>query len=324
MRRLFLFILSFLPLSPLSCATTYSPILKNAEDGFQKRWHDFGGETRKFPLWTPSWDEEELKVRFAEMTKERWMTYFENPGDLKKPNGVLRHTPNFKEPANFTLFGSRYPYPVAFAYNLADPRYNASIITLEGKQYLALEAPTQETLPRFLSILDHYRVTDLVRLTPALFKTRECSFPYWEGHILVSRKTGRPTIKVASRDINYFYTDDWVDDEGIAPEELLALIRAVMKSRDGSSQMIAVHCRAGLGRTGTFLVAYALVQEIDGQIAKGIDPAHMQLSIDKIVWEISLQRAFMVPHFPQYKALYQFVDYYIESSSFGKSIKKRQ
>ncbi len=308
MRHLFLatFIFSLFHFSSAACEETFA----NAEKGFQVRWQEFQ-EGRQFPLWTPNWKEEELKGRFDQMESERWQVYFTNPEDCQKPNAIGIYKPSYESPNTFPSWGSRYPYSGSFNYNHASDRYNASLITLHGKQFIALEGPTQENVPAFLHVLDQYQVTDLVRLTPATYKNRENSTPYWEGHINIHPKNGRTTLELNGKEINYFFTDSWINHNGIEPERLIALVKAVM-GQETEKQIIAVHCRAGVGRTGTFLAAYTLIRDIDQQIAGGIAPDHIQVSIDKIVWEICLQRPFMVTHFAQYKTLYELVNRYIE------------
>jgi protein tyrosine phosphatase len=243
---------------------------------------------------------------------ERWATYFVNPEECHKADAIGRHKESYQPPDTWKSWGSRYPFPGAFAYNHASPSYNASIITLDGKQFLAMEAPTKDNLNRFCQLFSQYHVTDLVRLTPAISANKENSFPYWEGHINIHPATGRSTIELGGGEINYYATDCWENHEGLEPNRLIALVKAVMEN-GGPNSVIAVHCRAGVGRTGTFLAAYELIQKIDEQIAHGVAVDNIQISIDKIVWELSLQRPFMITHFSQYVALYQLVSSYTES-----------
>lgn len=308
MKRTFLSILLFgaLHLSFVSIEENFN----TAQEGFQKRWLEFNVDNKKFHVWTKDCNEDELKNRFEQMDKERLQVYFINPEDFSK--GIGHYRPNYETPANFATWGSRYQYPLAFCYNLASPNYDASIITLHGTKFVAMEAPTQNNLSEFYQLLQQYHVTDLVRLTPANSKIRENSFPYWEGHISINSKSAQSTLEINGKEINYLFTDCWVDHESIEPEKLLALVKAVMRE-ENPSQMIAVHCRAGVGRTGTFLAAYALIRDIDTQMKNGVDIDHIQVSIDKIFWELSLQRPFMVTKFSQYLTLYRLVDCYIDT-----------
>ncbi len=316
MKNLFLTTLVFGAqfLSSAVCEENRSMRIHDAEKSFQDRWQEFDNGAESFPLWNADWTEEELKSRFDQMRSKRSQVYFINPEDLLsgKPFGMGHYRAAYETPASFESWGSRYSSPGAFRYNLASDNYNASVISLHGKHFLAMEAPTRENFPAFCKILKDYQTTDLVRLTPAAADNRENSFPYWEGHIGINSKNGHNTVEIGEKKLNYFFTDLWENHEGMEPEKLAALVKAVMKEKN-DSQVIAVHCRAGVGRTGTFLAAYALIDEIDSQIAKGADIDHIQLSIDRIVWELSLQRPFMVAHFSQYLSLYRLANWYVES-----------
>jgi protein tyrosine phosphatase len=126
----------------------------------------------------------------------------------------------------------------------------------------------------------------------------------------VRKGNGRPTIEIAGREMNYFFTDRWEDHEEGDPERLIALVKAVM-GNERESQMVAVHCRAGVGRTGTFLAAYALIFDIDEQVSRGVCIDEIEVSVDKVIWQLSLQRPFMVAQFSQYRTLYELVDRYV-------------
>jgi hypothetical protein len=294
------------------CLDSTSDVLRSSQEGFLERWQDFHGESRNFPLWNAHWNQEELKAHFDQMIKERWAVYFENPEDYGKPGvaGILKKT--FQTPEDWKGWGSRFPYAGAFSYNLAHPLYNASLVTLHGKKFLALEAPTKENVSRFFEMLAKWKVTDLVRLVPSTSNNREESFPYWEGHMNINRKNGRTALEASGREINYFFTDRWVDHGGEEPERIIGLVKAVQENKT-ANQMVAVHCRAGVGRTGTFLAAYTIIRDIDEQISQGVPLDSIQISIDKIMWELSLQRPFMITHFPQYLALHKLAGIYISA-----------
>ena len=207
------------------------------------------------------------------------------------------------------------PFIRTFAYNLVSPRYNASLVSIHGLRFLAMEAPNEKNLTDFFQVINECAVTDLVRLTPIYEEKRKraCCIPYWEGRTDIHPKTGRPTLHISDdREIHYFPTDSWENHMGEDPTRVLALVKAVMSSSAAEDKMIAVHCRAGVGRTGTFIAAYALIHDIDQQLARGRAPENIEISIEKVVWELSLQRPFLVAHLAQYKILYELVSLYLE------------
>jgi len=287
--------------------------ISEAKLGFLKRWQEFENNSKDFPIWNPKWKEEDLKKKFEQIMKDRWVEYFTNPESYGRKDFLGIWKKSYEKPANWKNWHSRYPYPLANSYNLAFSNYNASIVTVHDIHFLAMEAPCEKNLDVFYQVLNLYSVTDLVRLTATHHKNREACYPYWEKIQNIHSENGRPTLKIANREINYFATDCWVDHEGIEPEKLLALVKAVKASIKNDPKMIAVHCRAGVGRTGTFMAAYILMHDIDRQIAEGTDIDKLEISIDKVIWELSLQRPFAVTHFPQYLTLYQFVNYYLNT-----------
>lgn len=223
-----------------------------------------------------------------------------------------KHQEAYQMLENRDSWFSRNSFSIAPLYTLANLDYSASIVTVRGIHFLAMEAPGDKNTGTFFKILCDYKVTDLVRLTPRFYQKREDCFPYWEGCMNIS---GRAIIKAGESEINYVFTDNWQHHQGIEPKKLLDLIKDVKNSKSSDSKMIAVHCRNGGSRTGTFISAYILIDDIDQQIAQGVDINRLKISIDKTIWELSLQRTFTITHFPQYLTLHQLVNYYIAELS---------
>ena len=275
------FILLFL-FTPLLawCSPTPMEVKAAAKAGFEQRWQNFQDGTRAFLPWSANWKEEELKKQYSELCQER--------EKLSKQRGMH----------------------VRFSSNEACLKYDASIVALGGKLFLAMRAPTSGNQKEFFDLLSRYGVTDLVRLTALWDGGIEMTAPYWEGKININPKTGKPTVAIDGREMNYIMTDLWLDQQGIEPDRLLALVKAAMANTD-PNQVIAVHCHAGAGRTGTFLAAYRLIQEIDEQLAGGVSPDRVHVSVDKAIWEVCLQRP-AVGAFDQYLSLYRLVGTYLD------------
>lgn len=301
-------LVGFLPLE----GTEKTQRILEAERGFQMRWEVFESENAPFDLWQREWTEEGVKKGFESLTQARFALYFVDP-----PKGY-----RWKEvPTSTELYQSgsvanmRVPSLVTFAYNLASPRFNATIVSIQGLRFLAMEAPTERNVSDFFQVLDDYGVTDLVRLTPIYEekRQRDCCFPYWEGREDIHPITGRSTLHITEdREIHYFPIDSWVNHKGEDPKRLLALVNAVRNASNPEDKMIAVHCHMGVGRTGTFIAAYALIHAIDNQLIRGRAPQNIEISVEKVVWELSLQRPFLVTHHAQYKTLYELVSLYLQ------------
>lgn len=69
---------------------------------------------------------------------------------------------------------------------------------------------------------------------------------------------------------------------------------------------IVVHCSAGIGRTGTFIVLGLIIDELQ---CKGV---HHEVNVKQVVTDIRKQRSGMVQTELQYKFIYDTLQYYIE------------
>lgn len=92
----------------------------------------------------------------------------------------------------------------------------------------------------------------------------------------------------------------------------LHLYRENFKNRKARKhEIIAVHCSAGVGRTGTFIAAFCLLEKIDEQLAKGIAPENLQINIAKLFVYLNLYRPWLVSRPLQYITLYRTAEWYI-------------
>jgi len=209
----------------------------------------------------------------------------------------------------------RKPALIAFQYNQTDGSYNSSTIVLNGFKFLALESPNAKTARNFLTILQNYRVNQLVRLASSSENAN--SYAYWAGKLRTNAKTRETYLNIPqdtggpAYSLRYYATETWADNQGMDPQQLLRLIQAVRGHYDANG-LIACHSTNGAGRTGTFLAGFLLLSEIDRQIAAGVSKNALDVSIEKIVMQLSLQRPYLVRKAEQYYTLYRLVDLYIK------------
>lgn len=210
------------------------------------------------------------------------------------------------------------PALLAFDYNQTDGNYNASTVLLNGFKFLALESPTARTVKHFLLLLQNHRVAQLVRLagTPENESTPET--PYWMNRLKLNPRDNETFLNIpqpynpSSYTLRYYATDTWPENQGIAASELLKLISKVRKNAD-PNELIACHSTYGNGRTGTFIAGFLLLNEVDRQINLGTSKNALDISIEKVVMQLSLQRPYLVRKADQYITLYRLLDLYVKN-----------
>lgn len=288
---------------------------KNAETGFKQRWRKFA-HGKEFARYSPDFDEQKLHDQFNNIKLTRQAAYYENPNQQPQRSKI-----EF-ERSQLLMTNGFYKslHHIAFDYNSSHPSYNSSNIILNGHKFLALEGPQKPShVNNFLRLLVNYDVKQLVRLTKDYDKSEFKTENYWSNSLKVnSNEQQLLTFKLIDEDpsqtspyaILYYGTDNWLDYSGIEPEHLLNLVENVRNDYTPGN-IIAVHCSAGVGRSGAFIVAFLLLEEIDRQLARGI-PAHkINVSIEEFVYKLSLQRAYAVSEPQQYVNLHQVVKSYI-------------
>jgi hypothetical protein len=334
-------ILSFGVITPVEASLTHSktmntitkqtrsfPSLPNYEretkfeavqKGFEERSNLFL-KGKHFKNWTVNRPEQEILEEFKQIDEWRNQSWYsENTGELLVSRMDFMVAQDLLEKGYY-----RHPDIIAFQYNQTDGSYNSSTIVLNGYRFLAMEGPTEKNIKQFYKLLQNFQVTQLVRLAPASVSSNNSgnpnnpqesqTYPYWQHlkknitHIQIPYAGIQKTFPVL-----YYFTDSWKDNKAIDTTTLLNLIQSVRKDADADNSLIACHCSSGVGRTGTFIAGYLLLQEIDRQIAAGVNVDKLDLSIEKIVMQLSMQRVYLVASPEQYLALYRLVDQYIKT-----------
>ncbi len=100
----------------------------------------------------------------------------------------------------------------------------------------------------------------------------------------------------------------WPDGTAIPPSSLHMLVEEV-KRQVNTNRPFIVHCKSGIGRTGTFCAAYEINLLFDQHCKAGKPVEEFQPNIYSLVLQMSLQRPGMVQNLDQYKSLYQYVTF---------------
>lgn len=208
---------------------------------------------------------------------------------------------------------------VAFSYSSTDGSYNASTILIHGHHFIAMMEPLESSLLSFCKLLINHGASILVRLKPEEEYANAGTISYWKGRLTENQGTTFLSLDVSLPDwpvtpvkVPYFYTNEWVNDEGLEIQKFYQLVQKVRLAYQKSEHKgpIACHCAAGVGRTGTFIAAYVLADLLDRL------PPH-EVSIEEIFLRLSIQRPNMVGTEDQYVMLHRFVEYYLDQKAKG-------
>ncbi len=280
---------AFLVLFIVSLCAAQSESYIAARSQAESRWEAFKAK-KEFTFFKPGRSDEELQVEFENLYKTR---------------DFLWTTPGY-ELAEHLIAADliRAPGCAAFAFNNTVPYYNASTISLGDKDYIACEGPRSKDVPKFFNLLASQHVTHLVRLTSSYEGWTKKCHPYWDG--LIKETNGVAYLNIPTETGGYslqtFHMDHWRDNRGVDPKELLAFALQIREGLSKDNGLLAVHCSAGVGRTGTFLASLAIIDAID----KGVP-----FSIEEIVYRLSLQRIHSVGKLAQYITLHRVAELYL-------------
>jgi protein tyrosine phosphatase len=204
-------------------------------------------------------------------------------------------------------------------------------LTNLGEKYhdfIVTQAPFKQNIPFFWQMVLENEIDQIV-MTTELFEMdnpkKELAYPYWpqeknekiilengleitfieEMELLPELKEKVQIRKFNLHDqgidriVTHYWYRHWLD--GTAPSQsqtILALIKCVeeYKNASGSNSPILVHCSAGSGRTGVFIVLYHLMQRF-----KYMETLNLFDFIAYLRW----QRPYLVSRLPQYKFCYE-------------------
>jgi protein tyrosine phosphatase len=262
------------------------PLFADLKEEVEQRWLTFQKE-RVFKPFTPGKSDADLRQEFDELHNIRtdlWTTDGYQFADHLIANDLIRA-----------------PGCVAFDYNNTVPTYNASTIWIGNRRYIACEGPRSKDISSFFDLIKSQSVTHLIRLTDSHEGDLKKCHPYWDG-LLIEGTLQIPT-DTGSYSVSAFDMAHWRDNQGVDPAELLAVVLKVREAIADEKSLLLVHCSAGVGRTGTFLAALAIVDAIDRK-----EP----FSIEEIVYRLSLQRVHSVGKSSQYITLHRLAEKYAE------------
>lgn len=282
------------------------------------RWNLLGSN-KEFPFYKWGKNEETINAEFHKLNEERLNLWFENKEGLP-----YQSHPLFKISQEHLIHGRfRQPQCISFEHSVTDTSYNSTCIQVGNRRFFALEGPLEAHVSPFFRLLANWNVKTLACLTDEKDDkgTPKC-FPYWKNRIVtkdhesflqipVVGELGEPETK-RIKELPYIFWPEWEDHHGVDPEKLA---KAANRARENAkeNEIIAVHCSAGVGRTGTFISAVCILDAIDDQLSKGVTSEKIELNIAKLFYYLNFHRPWLVAKAPQYLTLYRMADWYIKN-----------
>jgi len=171
-------------------------------------------------------------------------------------------------PQPYDMYRDVTPYDNSVALKYGFSEYlNASFVTLNGDRYIACQEPRPEFAGLFVRFLVECEAHCLICLEKSLWYLK--AHPVLESkHVVINGKTliVDSLYEVDGRTLRVVHCPLW-EDHGVLPrdemEKLWEYTREMPKDK-----MKIIHCRAGVGRTGTFIVFKALkeVSQVTSEI----------------------------------------------------------
>lgn len=206
---------------------------------------------------------------------------------IGSPNGLYLHA-NYVSLADMTCIAMQYPLHVSLFWMLCHPHALVVDLTNQGDM--------QKGLVPYVPLSKGEAFT---KEGMTLHCTDEKALTFNATQYCYSIHNGEKTF-----DVTRLHYTGWDDHKGLDDRlsELNEIVDLIEEAAIKNQQII-VHCRAGVGRTGTVLVAAALKRLIrQGRV----DHVHLHSTIGKLILEARRQRGReCVQTFAQYRTIWE-------------------
>lgn len=206
-----------------------------------------------------------------------------------------------------------------------DQYSNASCLVYRNNQHIAAQAPFENINEDFLRMIFASGANTIITLTEAVEGGHEKCFPYWE---MPEKEMENITLKLLEKNNEVF---DTIDSQTISvrkfqlqqgnekriitqfhyrnwPDQKAPQIAIIEKFMELTLQHkvegpLITHCSKGLGRTGTFIALYVLLQEVMEQVKRGIDVNDIEINLYETILKLRLQRFGLIQTPEQFQAI---------------------
>jgi len=266
---------------------------------------------------------------------------------LKKITETNEHAKLLVENCAMTCGMNRYadilPYKDTLVKAPGHSYINASFVdaSVSDKMFIATQGPMKGTMDAFWSMIWEYDVKLIIMMCSIQeegMKKCEQYFPL-DGtitcenfEITLFRSVNKYDTLIEkilcvtenstqqSKYVSHLQSTAWPDQStpNIQAEfhSINYIISSIKKRIAGNPHSkIAVHCSAGIGRTGVLVGIYSMVTSLEDQIKKELSGEEVQpcVSVFGTVRKMREQRWGMVACLKQYKFLYKYMEYWITS-----------
>lgn len=204
---------------------------------------------------------------------------------------------------------------------------SASLIQLNNtesayQKFIASQAPLKESVELFWQMILEQEINQIVMLTEFQdFNHYELAFPYWPLQLFESINFGNEIqitciekydfpngleefIEIRKLEVNFkgqnflikhYWYRNWLDNSvPRQPKIVMNLINTIMTDKKTLDKNIPilVHCSAGVGRTGVFILLYNLIE---------MEEKNESANLFYLTGYLRWQRAFMLSSISQYK-----------------------
>jgi protein tyrosine phosphatase len=209
--------------------------------------------------------------------------------------------------------------------------YNGSDVVTPHQRYTIVQAPKNYTLEDFWYALILKRSPLVVTLCmPREYNSERC-FPYWEKSNLplvvkgwkieregddesiyligvdsriVKRKFHLTSDKGEEHTITQIHYENWPDNSPADPDLFDLLLHEIDAQKIPEDSSITVHCSAGIGRAGTFVLTHSLRKNILFAIQNGEVAANISVNVPKMLLCLRLQRPGLLATSSQFQSVY--------------------
>ncbi|XP_067124638.1 receptor-type tyrosine-protein phosphatase mu-like isoform X3 [Centruroides vittatus] len=255
----------------------------------------------------------------------------------KLPRGQCLQWLVAKKPENITKnrYGNLLPYDDNRVILKSMPDANSSDYInasyIDGynrvREYIATQGPKENTISDFWRMVWQENSSVIVMVTSLVENGKNKCAKYWPDdsichddlEILLSHTEScmdfivrtiliRKTSIGETRRVKHYQFLDWPDHKvPTSASSLLILIRRMRSENPNVESPIIVHCSAGIGRSGTFIVLDALLQQTERE---------KQINILSFVHKMRTQRIDMVQNLEQYIFIHETI---LEAVQFGNT-----